>query len=119
MAENKEYMHGEGNLHIAEDVVMSIVIGAAKEIEGVFSVTPQANVSSYMKKGGKNANRGVKITAGEDGLLSIDLNLTVNYGTVIPELAEKVQQAVASSVEAMTGCAVSAVNIHVGGVTLA
>ena len=118
MAENKEYMHGEGNLHISEDVVTSIVIGAAKEIEGVFSVTPQANVSSYMKKGGKNANRGVKITAGEDGLLSIDLNLTVNYGIVIPELAEKVQLAVASSVEAMTGSHVAAVNVNVIAVHL-
>ena len=118
MAENKEYMHGEGNLHISEDVVVSIVIGAAKEIEGVFSVTPQANVSSYMKKGGKNANRGVKIAAQEDGTLAIDLNLTVNYSTVIPEIAEKVQQAVASSVEAMTGYHVAAVNVNVIAVHL-
>lgn len=118
MAENKEYMHGEGNLHISEDVVTAIVIGAAKEIEGVYSVTPLANVSSYMKKGGKNANRGVKITTGEDGILVIDLNLTVNYGTVIQELAEKVQQAVASSVEAMTGYRVTAVNVNVIGVHL-
>lgn len=118
MADSKEYMHGEGNLHIAEDVVVSIVIGAAKEIEGVFSVTPQANVSSYMKKGGKNANRGVKITSLESGELSVDLNLTVNYGVVIPEIAEKVQQAVASAVEAMTGYHVAAVNVSVIAVHL-
>ena len=118
MADNKEYMHREGNLHISEDVVTAIVIGAAKEIEGVFAVTPLANVSSYMKKNGKAANRGVKITADEEGLLSIDLSLTVNYGGVIPELAEKVQQAVASSVEAMTGYRVAAVNVNVIGVHL-
>ena len=36
----------------------------------------------------------------------------------IPEVAENAQKAVISAVEAMTGCTVSAVNIHVGAVTM-
>ena len=51
--------------------------------------------------------------------LVLDLYLTVQYGSPIPEVAENAQKAVISAVEAMTGCTVSAVNIHVGGVTLA
>ena len=37
----------------------------------------------------------------------------------IPEVAENVQKAIVSAVEAMAGCKVSAVNVHVGGVTIA
>ena len=51
--------------------------------------------------------------------LKLDLYLTVRYGTPIPEVAENAQKAVSSAVEAMTGCSVEAVNIHVGGVTTA
>ena len=51
--------------------------------------------------------------------LALDLYLTVQYGHAIPEVAENAQKAVASAVEAMTGCPVGTVNIHVGGVTLA
>ena len=50
--------------------------------------------------------------------LVLDLYLTVRYGTAIHEVAENAQKAVSSAVEAMTGCPVWAVNIHVGGVTL-
>ena len=46
------------------------------------------------------------------------LYLTVQYGFAIPEVAENAQKAVAAAVEAMTGCTVDCVNIHVGGITL-
>lgn len=114
MAESKEYLHTEGNLHISEDVVISVVIGTAKEIEGVYAVAPATAVSNYMKKGG---NRGVKVTF-SDGELIVDMSMIVQYGVRIPELAEKVQQAVAASVEAMTGYRVAQVNIQVTGVHL-
>ena len=51
--------------------------------------------------------------------LVLDLYLTVQYGYAIPEVAENAQRSVSSAIEAMTGCTVGAVNIHVGGVTLA
>ena len=47
----------------------------------------------------------------------IDLYVMIRYGYAIPEVAEKIQTAVASSVEAMAGFAVKAVNVHVGGVS--
>ena len=114
MADSKEYMHSEGNLHISEDVIVSAVIGAAKEIEGVYAIAPAPAVSNYVKKGGTKA---VKVTE-SDGALSVALSLTVNYGVSIPQLAEQVQQAVASSVEAMTGYRVSKVDILVSGIHL-
>lgn len=117
MAENKEYLNvpqENGSIHIAEEVVASIAVGAAKEVEGVYAVAPAGAMPDFMKKG---PARGVRITVEEESLC-IDLFLVVEYGVVIPEVAEKVQHAVASSVEAMTGRGVRCVNVHISGVHL-
>ena len=115
MPENKDYLNvpeKNGNIHIAEDVVSAIAIGAAKETDGVHALAPANALPDFMKKA---ASRGVRVTAEEDGLV-IDLFLVVDYGVVIPDVAAKVQNAVSASVEAMTGCGVSCVNVHVAGV---
>ena len=78
------------------------------------SVTDLVNNKKNAQKGVK----GVKIDM-TGAALTLDLYLTVEYGHAIPEVAENAQKAVSSAVEAMTGCPVEAVNIHVGGVTLA
>ncbi len=117
MPENKDYLNvpdENGNVHISQEVLESITIGAAREVDGVCNVAPANALPDFMKK---VASRGVRIT-GEEGALTIDLCLVVNYGVVIPEVAQKVQNSVASSIEAMTGCKVQCVNVHVVGVHL-
>ena len=112
MGENRDYMtHAEelGCIHISEDVLATIAAGAAVEVEGV------SGLMSLATK--KTAAKGVRLAVDEDGAV-LDLYVMVRYGHAIPEVAEKVQTAVANSVEAMTGFSVKAVNIHVGGVSL-
>ena len=70
------------------------------------------------KKNDQKGTKGVKIDM-TGTALTLDLYLTVQFGHPIPEVAETAQKAVMSAVEAMTGCSVGAVNVHVGGVTLA
>ncbi|MCI9057968.1 MAG: Asp23/Gls24 family envelope stress response protein, partial [Oscillospiraceae bacterium] len=60
--------------------------------------------------------RGVKVAVEEDGAV-IDLYVMIRYGHAIPEVAERMQSAVSTAVESMTGFAAKAVNVHVGGVT--
>ena len=123
MADNKDYMtlaEENGNLHISEEVIAAIAVGAVREVEGVSgmmtnlggSVTDLLNNKKNAQKGVKN----VKIDLTND-TLTMDLYLTVRYGFSIPEVAENAQKAVAAAVEAMAGCTVSAVNIHVGAIT--
>ena len=112
MGENKEYLtHPEevGCIHISEEVLATIAAGAAAEVEGVSGLMSQAAK--------KTPAKGVRLTVDEDGA-AIDVYLMVCYGHAIPEVADKVQSAVASAVEAMTGFSVKAVNVHVGGVSL-
>ena len=125
MADHKEYMtlpEENGDIHISEEVLSAIAVGAVREVEGVSgmmtgmggSVTDLVNNKKNAQKGAK----GVKINMEGEALL-LDLYITVDYGTPIPEVAENAQKAVVSAIEAMAGCPVAAVNIHVGGVTLA
>ena len=124
MADNKEYMvmpEENGTIHIAEEVIAAIAVDAVREVEGVSgmmtnlggSVTDLVNNKKNAQKGAK----GVKIDMA-GAALTLELYLTVEFGHPIPEVAENAQKAVSSAVEAMTGCPVGAVNIHVGGVTL-
>ena len=125
MAENKGYMtlsDEQGSIHISEEVIAAIAVGAVREVEGVSGMmgnlgTSVADLVTNKKGAQKNA-KGVKIEMTENGPI-LDLYLTVAYGHAIPEVAENAQKAVASAVSAMTGCTVETVNIHVGGVTLA
>ena len=41
----------------------------------------------------------------------------IRYGYAIPEVAGKLQGGVSGAIESMTGFAVKAVNVHVGGVS--
>ena len=125
MADSKEYMtlpEENGSINISEEVIAAIAVGAVREVEGVSgmmtgmggSVTDLVNNRKNAQKGTKGVKIDMTGTA-----LALDLYLTVEYGHAIPEVAENAQKAVASAVEAMTGCPVGTVNIHVGGVTLA
>lgn len=111
MNENKEYItHPDemGCIHISEDVISAVAASAAAEVDGV-----SAMMNASGKKG---AARGVRITVDGDRA-AVDVYLMVRYGQPIPEVAEKVQCAVSSAVEAMTGLTVGCVNVHVGGVS--
>lgn len=125
MGESKEYMtlpEENGSINISEEVIAAIAVGAVREVEGVSgmmtnlggSVTDLVNNKKNAHKGAKGVKIDMTGTA-----LTLDLYLTVQFGHPIPEVTENVQKAVASAIEAMTGCSVGTVNIHVGGVTLA
>ena len=112
MGENKEYMtHLEelGCIHISEDVLASIAAGAAAEVEGI---------SGLMNLAAKKSNaRGVRLSVDDEEGAVIDLYVMIRYGYAIPEVAGKLQGGVSGAIESMTGFAVKAVNVHVGGVS--
>ena len=125
MAESKEYMtmpEENGSINISEEVIAAVAVGAGREVEGVSGMMTNlgGSVTDLVtnKKNAQKGAKGVKIDM-TGAALVLDLYLTVQYGQPIPEVAENAQKAVSSAVEAMTGCPVEAVNIHVGGVTLA
>ena len=118
MAESKEYLKHEneiGNVNISEEVIASIAALSATEVEGVTGLTSGINFSEIFG-GKKAASKGIKVELGE-GQVTVDLFLSIRYGEVIPTIAAQIQDKVMSAVESMTGLTVSAVNVHIAGVS--
>ena len=65
--------------------------------------------------GKKNLAKGIKVEVG-DKETKIDVNIIVEYGVRIPDVAFEIQNRVKKAVESMTGLKVVEVNVHVQGV---
>lgn len=104
-----------GNIRISDEVVVTITSVAVSEIEGV-SGTGAGIVEGIARKfSKKSSGGGIKVTMTED-TVSIDINVIMNYGVRIPEVAWNVQDAVKREVELMTGLSVERVNVRVVGI---
>ncbi len=106
-----ENVDGEG-IRIANDVIAAIANKAASEVPGVFSMF--GGISDVF---GKKMSKGIKVDAGEKST-KIDVNIIVEYGIRIPDIAFEIQNRVKKAVESMTGLEVLEVNVHVQGVNL-
>ena len=71
---------------------------------------------SEVLSGNKNLAKGIKVDK-EENKVKIDVNIIVEYGTRIPDVAFEIQNRVKTSVENMTGLKVEEVNVHVQGVS--
>ena len=60
-----------------------------------------------------------KIVNVEEKEVKIDVNIIVEYGVRIPDVAFEIQNRVKKAVETMTGLSVSSVNIHIQGINIA
>ncbi|MBQ2917386.1 MAG: Asp23/Gls24 family envelope stress response protein [Clostridia bacterium] len=103
-------------IQIADDVVAVIAGKAVSEVNGVASMAGGfAGGISEVLSGKKNLSKGIKVEVGEKEA-TIDVNIIVEYGVRIPDVAFEIQSRVKKAVEAMTGLKVAGVNVHVQGV---
>ena len=101
---------------ISNDVIAVIAGVAVSEVQGVASMSGGfAGGISEVLSGKKNLAKGIKVEAGEKEA-KIDVNIVVEYGTRIPDVAFEIQNRVKKAVESMTGLKVEEVNVHVQGV---
>ncbi len=102
------------NVTYKKNVVVSIVSLATQEINGIASLN-RSSVSS-IKNVFKKDKRGI-IVDFEENQVAIDVYVNVKFGYSVKDVAFRVQENIKSSVESMTEFKVSAVNVHVVGVT--
>ena len=89
---------------------------AAAEVPGVSEMAGGfAGGISEVLSGKKNMSKGIKVDVQEKNT-KIDVNIIVEYGARIPDVAFEIQKRVKKSVESMTGLTVTEVNVHVQGV---
>ncbi|MCQ2011480.1 MAG: Asp23/Gls24 family envelope stress response protein [Sporolactobacillus sp.] len=113
--EVEEQQEDLGRIEISPEVIEVIASLAAVEIVGVSDL--HGNFASGMveKLSGRNYRKGVKVDLTDDGI-TIDVQLTMNYGVSIPDVAEKVQDNIVQTLKRMTALDVHEINIHVVGV---
>ena len=103
-------------IQISSDVVAVIAGVAVSEVQGVAGMAGGfAGGISEVFSGKKNLAKGIKadINAGK---AKLDVNIIVEYGSRIPDVAFEIQNRVKKAVENMTGLVVEEVNVHVQGV---
>ena len=103
-------------LKISNDVVAVIAGVAVSEVQGVSGMAGGfAGGITEVLSGKKNLAKGIKVDI-EEEKVKIDVNIIVEYGSRIPDVAFEIQNRVKKSVEGMTGFKVEEVNVHIQGV---
>jgi uncharacterized alkaline shock family protein YloU len=113
----------QGRTAIADSVVSKIAGMAAREVNGVYKMgAGAARAMGTLRERlpgstGPSVSSGVAVEVGETQA-AIDLDLVVEYGVSITDLAQGVRKNVIAAVERMTGLQVTEVNIAVDDVHL-
>lgn len=112
----------QGRTTIADAVVRKVAGLATREVSGVFELGGGASRAVGMLReripgASQSAAQGVSVEVGERQA-AIDLDLVVEYGVAIADVAAAVRRNVITSVERMTGLEVTEVNIAVNDVHL-
>ena len=106
----------DSSVVISEEVVSVIAGVAVSEVSGVVDTAGGfAGGLTEVLSGKKKLSKGIKVEVGEKET-KIDVNIIVEYGIRIPDIAFEIQSKVKKSVKEMTGLDVLAVNVHVQGV---
>lgn len=105
-----------GNLTISEEVLSSIAMNAAKDIEGVSSFSNKpSDVVSTIKQHSLKVMSPVRILqVGDDLNISIYINVLPNFK--IQDVALAVQSNVKEAIQNMTGKLVAKVNVIIAGI---
>lgn len=106
---------GNDTIKISNEAVATYAGIAVSEVPGVYSMSGGFAGITEALSGKKNMAKGIKVDVGEKSA-KIDVNIIVEYGARIPDVAFEIQTRVKKSVENMTGLKVLEVNVHVQGV---
>ena len=106
-----------GNIDISNDVIATVVGGAATEIFGIVGMASKNqirdNLNEILRR--DNYSKGVVVRQQEDGV-AIDVYIIAGYGTKISEVCRTVQSKVKYNLESMLGVKAESVNVIVQGV---
>ena len=118
MEENKEEIlieKQESQIKISNETIATYAGIAVSEVSGVYGMAGTFAGITEAISGKKSLTKGIKVDV-DDGKVKIDVNIIVEYGARIPDVAFDIQTKTKKSVEAMTDLKVLEVNVHVQGV---
>ena len=102
-----------GEIVIAPRVLEKIIAIATAKVDGVHSLENKSVSDSLSKRA---LGRGVYLRTQEDGQISVDIYIYLEYGVAVPKVAVAIQKAVKTAVYNMADVTLDDVNIHVVGI---
>ncbi len=116
---NLTYDQNSNNINVSNQVILVCASNATKKTKGVNRIYNGISESTSTKNARKEIlNKGIKVSQERDGVY-IDVNIIIEYGTDILEVAWNVQKKVKEEVEEITEKKVAKVNVYIDGVDLA
>lgn len=105
--------------NISDDVLSDFIVDRTLKIKGVnsFAKGLTANLTNSLLGKEFLHDNGVRISRKEDRIF-VDINIIVNYGAKIPQLAWEIQKQVSKSAKERLNVTIEEINIHVQGVSL-
>lgn len=104
-----------GSINISEEVISTMVRAAVSEVDGVAGLSNTAGAEIAELIGIKTLTKGVKVQFQEEHI-TVDVIITVAYGSNVVNVARNVQDKVMTAVQAATGIEQAQVNVHVSGI---
>lgn len=118
-----ELVSQHGTTSIADTVVRKIAGVATREVAGVHDLGGGASrtfgaIRERIPGASSNVSQGVSVEVGERQA-AVDVEVVVEYGVAIAEVADTIRRNVMSAIERMTGLEVLEVNIAVDDIHFA
>jgi uncharacterized alkaline shock family protein YloU len=109
---------GYGAITISEEVIAACVRESVSRTEGVYDFFGGFSGALSQNFLGKELKfKGIRVSEEEEGIV-IDVQIIVEYGVKIPEVAWNLQRRIKTELEEMTDAVIKAVNVGVQGVHL-
>lgn len=100
-----------GKITLDRKILTSIINLAAKEINGVESVTNSQR--PFIKKMLNKYDDGVEIKFEKNGALTVDVYINIYVGFSVPDIAYRVQENIRNSLATMVALKPLKINVHV------
>lgn len=117
---DKEWVNDYGNVVISSEVISKVSGIAAMECYGLVGMASSNKVQDGIAQllGWENLSKGVIVNIDEDQNVVLELNIIVEYGTNIHEVAHNIMERVNYTLEDKIGISVSEINVKVQGVRI-
>jgi uncharacterized alkaline shock family protein YloU len=114
-----EHAEPAGSVRVANEVIASIAGMAAREVDGVAALDEASarHFGDWIKR--ETAHRGVRVLLDPERKIHLEVFLTVDAGSVLRDVAERVQDNVIDVVNRMLALEVAEVNVFVSSIAFA
>lgn len=106
-----------GQIYISDQAIAAVVRGALGEVNGIYGLTPpshEGGMLGVLSKSGRQ-HSDIHISSDEGGALHVRLNLVIDYGLKLDEVARQSIEMVRNRVRTLAGVEVAKIEVEIKG----